>query len=337
MKIIYRCTLGGLIGLSWFQPILAAREVSVVALSEIAFARTLTYPASVINLQQADIAAETSGQIIQFTALVGDQVNKGQVIIKLDCQSAIINKTRIEAGIKQLNAKKQLTVQQLERATRLSKTSSISREELDQRETQLQADNASIEEQQALLQAARQTVDHCEIKAPFDGMIIEKISSVGSYATPGTPQFKLLKLDAVEVRMEIPPDNINQLKQAKSIVFVNAGATYPLKIRKVLPQIDSASHQQPVLLEITSPILPAGGSFGLLKYDTEKHFITSSYVQKRAGQFGVFIARHDQAKFEILEHAEEGQSVAINLPSDTLIISNHLQLLTDNEQITISH
>ncbi|MCK4707866.1 MAG: efflux RND transporter periplasmic adaptor subunit [Gammaproteobacteria bacterium] len=335
MKIFYRWTLSCLIGLSWIQTGQADREVSVERFADIAFAKTLQYPASIINLQVTDIAAEASGRIIYFPALVGDEVIKDQVIIKLDCTSALINKTRIEAGIKQLKAKRQLTRQQLKRAKRLSRTNSISKEELDQRETQLEADNASIEEQQALLEAASQSVEYCQIKVPFDGMIIAKNTSIGSYATPGAPQFKLLKLDAVEVRLEIPLGRARQLKQAKSIIYQSESIIYPLKIRKVLPVVDSSSNQQLVHLTITASTVPPGGSFGLVNFDTKKHFIAAKYIQKRDGQFGVFIADQGRAKFKVLPNAQEGQSVSGKLPPDTLIISNQLQLLTDDEKITL--
>ena len=336
MKIFYRWTLSILIGLVWIQVSQADREVSVTRFADIAFTKTLQYPASVINLQLADIAAETSGRIIDFPALVGDEVVKGQVVVKLDCTSALINKTRIKAGIKQLNAKRQLTRQQLKRARRLSSTSSISREELDQRETQLEADDASIEEQQALLEAARQSVDYCQIKAPFSGLILEKYTSTGSYATPAAPQFKLLQLNKVEVRLEIPLNIIQQLKQAKSITYQSAGFAYPLKIRKVLPVVDSSSNQQVVHLTITASTAPPGGSFGLINFDTKKNFIASKYIQKRDGQFGVFIIKQGKTKFNLLPDAQEGQSVQTELPSDTLIINDQLQLLNDDEKITIN-
>ena len=337
MKIIYRWTLSVFIGLSLSNASHADREVKVKRFADISFAKTIQYPASVINLHIADIASETSGRIIYFPDLVGEKVEKGQVIIKLDCTTAKINKPRIEAAIKQLMAKRKLTKQQLERANRLSRSSSISREELDQRETQLVADNASIEEQQASLDAARQRVNYCQIKAPFDGLILEKFTSTGSYATPGSPQFKLLKPDAVEVRLEIPVNKLPLLEQAKVINYESSGFLYGLKVRKVLPIVDKTSKQQVVHLEFTSTNFPPGGSYGLVKFDTKQHFIPAQYVQQRENLFGIFIAHKNKAQFKPLLNAQEGQAVQSSLPEDSLIIGNHLQLLIDNEKILVKH
>jgi hypothetical protein len=80
--------------------------------------------------------------------------------------------------------------------------------------------------------------------------------------------------------------------------------------------------------------MPAGGSFGLVKFNTPKHFLPASYVQKRNGLFGVFIVDGTMAQFKVLPDAEEAQAVATRLSPDSLIISSDLQLLTDQEIIT---
>lgn len=332
----YRWILTGLFGLTGLlctQATADERRVSAQPLASIATARTLQFPARVVNLQLASIAAETNGRITGFPVQVGDRVNKGQLLAELDCQSAQINQTRIQAGIKQLNARRQLTQQQLERAQRLSTTSSISREELDQRKTQLEADNAGIEEQQALLLSAQKSAADCLIKAPFSGMVVEKSSSIGSYASIGIPLLKLLKPEAVEIQLELPADLIPQLIAAEGIHFHSAGSEYKLKLRRVLPLVDSASLQQIVRLTIDQATLPAGGSYGLLSFDTARHYIPSRYVQKRNGAFGVFILNGERAEFRMLPEAEQGQAVKTSLAADTLIIDSHLQLLNDNEKV----
>ena len=337
MNKFYSWILTGFIGLSCPLPAIAERHVDVQRFADIAEAKTLSFPASVINLQLAGIAAETGARITGFEIEVGDVIEQGTVLVELDCRAALINRSRIKAAIKQLIARRKLTRQQLERATRLSSSSSISREELDQRQTQLDADNASIEEQEANLKAAQLNLEHCQIKAPFSGMVVEKMSSTGSYATPGVTLLKLLKLDAVEIHLELPGTQIEVLKQAQTLSFETNGTHYPLKLRSVLPLVNSNSLQQIVRLTIHSTSMPAGGSFGLVKFNTPKHFLPASYVQKRNGLFGVFIVDGTMAQFKVLPDAEEAQAVATRLSPDSLIISSDLQLLTDQEIITFQH
>ena len=335
MVKFYSFILTGILGFSFISAASAERQVNTIRFGDIATARVLQFPATAINLQLAAIAAESSARIMAFPVQVGDYIEQGKLLVELDCKSALINQTRIRAAIKQLTARRKLTEQQLERARRLSTSSSISREELDQRKTQLDADNASIEEQEANLQAAAQSIDQCKIKAPFSGMVVEKLSSTGSYASPGVTLLKLLKTDAIEIEMELPSKHITELQQASDIVFNSQAKQYPLKIRSILPMVNSSSLQQIVRLSIDSSSLPPGGSFGLVSFSTPAHFLPAAYVQKRNGVFGVFVVEDSKAHFKPLPDAEEAQTVATTLAPDSLIITSQLQLLQDQESLTL--
>ncbi|MBC8210490.1 MAG: efflux RND transporter periplasmic adaptor subunit [Gammaproteobacteria bacterium] len=335
MHKFYSFILTGIIGFCFTPAAFAERLVETIRFADIAETRTLQFPARVINLQLASIAAEASARITAFPLQVGDVIEQGKLLVELDCKTPQINQTRIRAAIKQLLARRKLTEQQLDRARRLSTSSSISRDELDQRQTQLDADNASIEEQEANLEAAKQSVDQCKIKAPFSGMLVEKLSTTGSYASPGVVLLKLLKTDAVEVELEIPANQIAALQQAKRIVFHSQATTYPLNIRSIIPLVNSNTLQQLVRLSLQSPALPPGGSFGLVRFDAPELYLPAAYVQKRDGDFGVFSAQNGKAVFTRLVGAEEAQAVATSLPAETLIISSQLQLLQHQETISL--
>lgn len=336
MKKYFYLSLLCVATVTYHTSVLAERQVSVKSFAELALSRTLQYPASVVNLQVADIAAETSGRIIQFSLQVGDVVEKGQVLLEIDCTTAGIDQDRAEASLKRLQATRKLTQQQLDRARRLLKSRSISREELDQRQTQLSADNASIEEQKASLAAVVHLVNHCQVKAPYSGTVIEKLSNAGAYASPGAPMLRLLKRHEVEIKVDLPVEIVSRLQQAKRINFIAHKKAYPVKIRSILPMVNSQSLQQPIRLSIITEDRPPGGSFGLLAFETGNIFLPARYVQKRDGVFGVFIARNQQAIFKPLPDAEEGQSVLCDLAADELIIIDHLQLINRQDDIAIS-
>ncbi len=315
------------------SPVQAEREVTVAAFSTLAVAKQLQYPATVVNLQSAELAAEGRGRILAILAEVGDSVSQGQLLAKLECDAARIEERRAQAGLKRLQAARQLTRQQLERARSLASARSISQEELDQRQTQLNADRASIEEQQAVLEAARLQVGYCQISAPYSGTVIERLVSIGDYATPGLPLFELLQQDAVEIEAELPSSIVEQLRFAGDLQFLAGSQSYPLVLRSVLPVINAQSLQQPVRLRVTGDRKPPGGSFGRVLFDTPRHYLPSSYIQKRNGRFGVFAANNGRAVFIDLNHAEEGQAVATSLAGDTLIITSGLQHLADQQEI----
>jgi len=310
--------------------------VKVKPFADIAQSRTYEYPAQVVNLQIADIAAETQGRIIDFPIQVGDPVNQGQVLVRLDCSRARIDQNRILAGLKRLRAKKQLTQQQLDRAKGLESSRSISRDELDQRQTQLDADNASIEEQLALLESAKKSVADCSITAPFSGVVIDKLSARGAYANPGSPVLRLMQQDAVELELELPIEQVNNLQQAQRIEFISNEDDYDVTIRSILPVVNGQSLQQKVRLNFTLVTTPPGGSFGIVRYATAKTYLPDTHVYQRNGKFGVFLAQQNRAKFVVLPSAQEGQAANTRLAPDDRVIVSGAKRLRDNDPISIA-
>ncbi len=321
-----------------FGPGLSAeRSVSVERFDELAIARTLHYPARVVNLRMADIASETSGRIIDFPVQVGDTVKAGQLLLEIDCTSARINEKRIQAGLNRLTAARELTRQQLDRASRLVKSNSISREELDQRQTQLNADDASIEEQRAQLESARLEVQRCRLNAPYSATVVDKKGHAGAYATPGTPQLTLVQPEAVEIELNLPLSVVPILRESNDARFVMQDDTYALKIRSVVPLIDAQSLQQTIRLSITQTDKPAGGSYGRVAFSTARDYLPPQFVEKRNGRFGVFVADRHIARFVVLNNVEEGQAARAELSADTLIITSDLKRLNDQDPVSISH
>jgi len=315
----------------------AERSVSVKRFDELAIARTLHYPAQVVNLSMADIAAETSGRIVDFPVQVGDRVRTGQLLLEIDCSSARINEKRIQAGLNRLTAARELTRQQLDRASRLVQSNSISREELDQRQTQLSADDASIEEQRAQLESARLEVQRCRLTAPYSATVVDKMSHVGAYATPGMAQLTLLQPESVEIELHLPLSVVPILRNASDVRFVLQDEIYALKIRSILPLIDAQSLQQAIRLSITQADKPAGGGYGRVAFSTGRYYLPPQFIEKRNGRFGVFVADDQSARFMILNDVEEGQAARADFSADTLIITSDLKRLNDQDPVSISH
>lgn len=309
------------------------QTVAVKPFAQVAQNRLFQFPANVINLQVADVAAESPGRIVSFPAQVGDTVTQGQLMVKLDCTRAEINLNRAKAGLKRLQSTKQLTEQQLQRAESLLSSRSISREEVDQRQTQLEADRASLEEQQAVIESAKKSVADCRIPAPFSGTLIDKLSHEGSYASPGSPLFRLLQENQVELELEIPPSAISSLQKATQMHFKVGEQSYPVSIRRILPLVDSISLQQKVRLSFSDTNKPVGGSYGLLSFTSEKNYLPANLVHKRNNEFGVFLLQNQKAMFKVLANTQEGQAVPTDLAADDQVIISNVKNLKPGQAV----
>jgi RND family efflux transporter MFP subunit len=336
-SIIWRATLIG----SLLPLLLTAAQandeplVTIQRFAELAKPRDLEFPASAVALRQVEVAAETSGRITRFSLQPGDTVRQGQALLRIDCSRAEIEQTRAEAGLKRLQASRDLTEQQLQRARTLVQSRSISRDELDQRETQLNADIASIEEQQALLKLAALAVEDCILRAPFSGVVVDKLNHAGGFASPGKPMLILLQTDSVEIHLELPSEYVDDLEQQPDIQFFDGQQRYDLRLRRVLPATNPVSLMRQAKLTVTDTIKPTIGSRGVVQFKSRDLFLPAAVIVQRDARFGVLTADNDRASFVELIGAREGIKAMAQMPADTLIITPPLNGLADQTPIRL--
>lgn len=311
----------------------AIDDVNSQALSQLTVYPLNQFPAQVIALNNTAISSQIAGIIESKPLLVGTAVQKQQILVKLDCTDTYLAKEQAVSALKRLQVEKQLAQQQFLRAKKLVRVKSISKQELDQRQTSLDASIASFEQQQVALKIIDRNITKCSIKAPINGIIVNSNVQLGSYINPGVTLLNLLDPNSVEIEVSLPLAIANDISQASNISFVQGSQAYPVNIRVKIPMVDSQTKQQAIRLTLLNPSKPLSGSSGIIQWhDTQAH-LSSRYVVQREQQLGVFIALSGKAIFKPLTQAIEGQNSPIDLSPNTLIITNKLLILNNNDSI----
>jgi len=323
----------------------AVDDVNTQPLSELIIHQNYQYPARVIALNKITLSSEITGVISSKTFLVGSPVKKNQHLIRLNCTDNELAKDQAVAALKRLKVQKKLAQQQLTRARKLVRVKSISKQELDQKQTALDADTASLEQQRVALKIIDHNISKCIIKAPFEGIITQTNAHKGIYVTPGMPLITLIEPSAIEIEVKLPLDISHQLsdplshslnnstKPIKNIIFTQNKQSYPVSIRTVLPLVDEASKQNIIRLSFNGLDLPLANSLGSLQWTGQQALLPSQYVVQRKGQLGFFAAESGMAIFKPLTRAIEGQNTPIYTSSKTLVITNKLLILNNNDII----
>jgi multidrug efflux pump subunit AcrA (membrane-fusion protein) len=161
-------------------------NITVKRFSEIATYPEHRAPAVVVPQNDSKINSEVSAKIIDIAVRVGQVVDKGAVLVRLQNADFSLILQREEAALKSLEARIELARYQLQRAQTLSKQQAVSEELLKQRETELAVLLAEQIGQQAALQQAKRSVEKCTVRAQFQAIISDKFAQVGDLAAPGT-------------------------------------------------------------------------------------------------------------------------------------------------------
>ena len=306
----------------------AATPVVTRPISELLIFPHFSAPATVHSLNHSRLSAELMARIKSIKVRVGDRVKSGDLLVELDCRTFHSQLKSQLSLMQELTSLLQLSKSQLARARSLKKQRNISDEQVEQRETDLAVLRAKHSFQQQRITEFRIQTERCEIKAPFDGVVRERIAHQGELAEPGTALLRLQQLSELEVSAKLTPDQ--RVADVPEFYFSYQQQRFPLQLRHLLPIVDSRTRTLEARLQFTSKPAPAGAAGRLVWRSVSGLLPADQLIQRihnREPVLGVMYNDHGTARFHPLANAIEGQASIIDLPGDTeLIIEGGLQL-----------
>lgn len=289
-------------------------------------------PAEVVQPEHSLLSARINSQVEQVHVRVGDRVERGDLLVSLDCRDNQLRQRQQQASHKGLEAQRALARQQLQRANKLLKQRNAPRELYDQRRAELSRLQAELDGSSARLAEAELAIERCEVRAPFTGLITERPASTGSYMAVGTGLVRLLRLDGLEVSAELSTPDVGALQQASAIWLDVDNLSYPLSLRTVLPRVDKRARTRTARLTFSDTTALAGSS-GRLRWRDHRQKLAARYRVWQNGVGGLMLWNDGIAQFYPLPDTVEGQPAFVDLPADTLVIIEGQFAVRDGEAV----
>ena len=299
-------------------PFAVAAEWSSRPLSEVAVYPEFRAAASVVPVNEARIAAEVGGRIEALPPRVGQAVAKGAEIARIDAASYRIDVERAAAQVELIANRMKLAQAQLDQARALESRQFISADALRIRETELAVLKSELDAARQGVAAARLQLARTTVRAPFAGIVRERIASVGDLAVPGTPLLVLAAIADSEVRARVPTAQIESLRAAGKWELVAGGTTSRLTLLRVSAVVEAAGQARTAVFSSATPLPP--GLAGEVRWTGPTPHLPAGYVQQRDGVLGAYVERGGRAVFVELPDAQVGRPVAVNWTPDTRIV-----------------
>ena len=331
-------TFGLLAMLILCAPALGADTQEPVPVKTLALEQALIYPeisapATVVSLGNSRIGAELNARIQAIPVRVGDIVEPGGVLVRLDCGDYQLKMEEIQARLDGVEARIRFARQQLNRAQTLKKQRTVSQELVDQRESDLANLLAEREVNRTGLAITKRNLGKCTVTSPFKAVVLERLAQVGEYAMPGTPLIRVLDIADLEVSAKVIDQDAQTLAKAETIVLRDQARDYPLRLRTLTPVIDTRTRTREArLLFLAESALP--GTTGRLVW-TLGAALPADLLVRREQRIGVLLAQDDTAYFHAIPGAQEGRAAMAQLPADALIISEGRYGLQHGDSIRI--
>jgi len=189
--------------------------------------------------QGVTLSTELAGTIDAITFVSGTRVKAEQLLLSLDSS---VEKANLRASQAKLPAAKA----KFDRFLNLYKTSSISKEQLDDAEASFRSLEADIESLKA-------TITRREVRAPFSGMVGLRNVFLGQYLQPGTDIVRLEDTSMMRLRFTVPQTNISKIT-LNQIVKINVDAYPQTQFDGHITAIEPAVNYQSGLIQVQADI-----------------------------------------------------------------------------------
>ncbi len=312
----------------------ATTQVTTRIAGDLLFYPQKNAAAEVISLNNSEIASLIPAKLSSFLVKVGDWVTHNQVLARLECLEFDLLVQLNSSQYDQLVIQLEFSKRQLQRTERLAKNNNAGEAELDQKRTNIQATEAQIQGKSAMLTMAKMEQARCEIRAPFDGVVIERMTDEGEWMNKGQALLQLQAINAVELSVQIALSDIVDFSKAISYEFIADSQSFPIALRTLLPTVDAGSRARMARFEFTEgKALP--GLKGRINWLSGQQFLPANLLVKRGNAYGIFVMDSDRANFIEVANAEEGRPIPIELEVDREVIVDGRHGLVNDQQVVI--
>jgi membrane fusion protein (multidrug efflux system) len=205
---------------------------------------------------EAIVAAEISGRVTGIPIQEGERAEEGDVVIEIDPQRRELDRDTARAGLAEARAALAEAERDHERMRRLHAKAAVSVARLDQALTTLEQARSRQEAARARLGVAERALRDAKVAAPFAGQIAERRVSRGEFVDVGSPLFRLVALDPVEVRFQLAERDSGRVSLGDAVLLSVApfpDERFQAKVSMISPTIDPRTRTLTVEAELPNP------------------------------------------------------------------------------------
>lgn len=193
------------------------RPVKVVEIGGPEIGRSLVYSGSVRARTEMNLGFRVAGKITERLVDVGDRVEPGTVLARLDAVDYQLSVRRADADLTSAQKQVEITGLARKRAETLAEKSVTSQSQLEQ--AQLAADQAQSQLQSAesALEEANNQVAYTELKATQNGIVTTVSADIGQVVSAGTTVVAVAVDGEKEVQIAVPETDISHFKPGKTV------------------------------------------------------------------------------------------------------------------------
>tara|TARA_R110002094_G_scaffold68764_12_gene78066 strand:+ start:169 stop:1248 length:1080 start_codon:yes stop_codon:yes gene_type:complete len=192
---------------------------------------------AVASAIQTEVSSQIMARIEEVRVSAGDAVQAGQTLVVLDRQEPLARADQARQALAGAQALFDLAETELKRIEQLFDRKVVTRQNLDQAIASFTGATADVDRLERALDAAEAALAYTEIRAPVEGVVVDRLAEPGEMASPGLPLLRIY--DPAALRVEVPVRETLAVRlatgQRLGIEVPARGVTFDGTIEEIVP------------------------------------------------------------------------------------------------------
>lgn len=231
--------------------------VNVEAAQNRLLSPTSSVSGAIVSQNDSQVAARVAGQLIQV-AKVGTKVNAGDVFAVIRDPNLVFRHSEQKARLESTQYRLDFLNSEVERLRSLAARDLSSKTELDRNLSDRNQAMAQLSENKALLDQIELQQSYQQMRAPFDGVIMERLADEGELVAAGTAVVRLVQTTDLEISARVPIASLAWVTPGKSLYFTSTVGNGSAEVRTAIPVADNRTRLVEVRAAVTQGEWPVG-------------------------------------------------------------------------------
>ncbi len=206
--------------------------------------------------EMAVLRAEAAGSVVSVDAELGEHVQKGTQLAKIESQVASSAYVSTQSAVASASQDVTNANREVERVKRLAEAGALSPHDVENAEAALAAADARLAGAKAQEAQMGEQVGNTTVRSPIVGIVSQRAVSLGDIVAPGAPLFTVIEPSTLRLEGAVPAASATSLAIGTPVRFQVqgfAGKPFEGKIERIAPSVDPATRQIPILVSIPNP------------------------------------------------------------------------------------
>lgn len=327
-----------------------AGELAVAEVEKVTVPRIYPIDGEVEAASAGTISAQTSGQVRQVLFDVDDMVHAGDVILVIDDTEQKAALTQAQANLQSARARLGNAEKEFRRIREVFRKDVVSKSVMDKATSDLVAARAAVDAASASQVQAEQQLEYTQVKAPYTGIVTERLIEAGEVVSVGQPLMSGVSLERLRVNVDVPQSLIETVRREKEAAVRRNGGLIKAERVIVFPVADATTDTFRVRLELPErveglyPGMYVKVALGLGRRDVLA--VPAAAVVYRSEVVGVYVIddsgwvrlRHvrignplGDGRFAVLSGLEAGEKVALDPQAAVRVLIGQRREQADHE------